>query len=147
MEIGVRPLHSVREADRTDSWAIAEALDIWAPGVALGTIDQRRRLRRDVRGMRSEVLLRAPLVGPLVPSDSAASWSWFSRWRCLCCHHWFVAWRQRPWCRRSAAPLVDGQSPAVPPPGGIRTLPPGVFSSATGVASLIFNWLTIHSLQ
>ena len=54
VEIAVRRLHAVREADRTNSWSVAEALDIWAPGFTLGTIDQRRRLRRDVRGMRSE---------------------------------------------------------------------------------------------
>ena len=54
VEIAVRRLIAVREADRTNSWRAAAALDVWSPGVQFGTVEQRRRLRRDVAAIRSE---------------------------------------------------------------------------------------------
>jgi hypothetical protein len=54
VEVAVRRLVVVREADRTDSWAVAKALTVWTPGIDIGTMEQHRRLRRDVAAIRAE---------------------------------------------------------------------------------------------
>ncbi len=54
VEVAVRRLVVVREADRTNSWAVAKALTIWSPGIDIGTMEQHRRLRRDVAAIRTE---------------------------------------------------------------------------------------------
>ena len=53
IEVAVRRLVAVREADRQHDWGAGDALDIWSPGAELGTIDQRRRLRRDINARRT----------------------------------------------------------------------------------------------
>jgi hypothetical protein len=62
-ELLVRRLIGIREHDKDDSWDAADSLDIWSPRRIIGTIDQRRRLRKDVAHLRSQAkssVARAP---------------------------------------------------------------------------------------